>query len=231
MPLKITKSSGSSKKQLTNFQKQLISYLAINLCLVGGFLFSYIYFSKQISENTKLAYEKLQKDINTNLLTEYISKLEKDNKYVIEEFGPYLDLLPLKDNLINFKEDLIKLATKYKLDPAFSFGIENPATEKELNSYTFTLIISGTESDLVNFLKEVAKMKYIIQFSQIMVEKENAPEINLLEAASAPESITTTTKKVSKTVKTTLMSRYKMNISGKIYIRQVVDYNESEIKN
>lgn len=138
-------------KKTSEFNKAIIFYTLINLVLLGLFVFVSIRYTKLIKEEVKVVTDKRKSQSDVNLLTEYISGLEKDFNKVEGEFELYLDLLPAKDDLFDFKTDIVSTAKKYKLDPAFSFGVENPATATEPKSYGFTLIISGTTANLLNF--------------------------------------------------------------------------------
>jgi hypothetical protein len=138
-------------KKITGFQKSVITYLIINLGILGTFLIVSAKYSKKIKSDVQAVVDRRKSQADANLLTEYVAKLEKDNNSVVNDFGPYLELLPMKDDLLDFKADLVNTAKKYKLDPAFSFGVENPATTQEPRSYGFTLIISGTTTNLFSF--------------------------------------------------------------------------------
>jgi len=138
-------------KKSSGYQKSIIIYVVINLVLIGIFLITSSVYSKKIQDGVKAVADRRKSQADSHLLTEYVSQLEKDYNTVEGDFGPYLELLPEKDDLFDFKVDIMDTAKKYKLDPAFSFGVENPATDKEPKSYGFTLIISGSTTNLLNF--------------------------------------------------------------------------------
>jgi len=233
-----TNTTNKSKKTLSSFQKRLIIYISVNIAVVVIFCVFYHQYSKIITSEVKDVVDKKKSEADANLLAEYISRLEKDHKRVLEEFGPYLDLLPAKDDLLDFKDSIVDIANKYKLDPVFSFGIENSATEKEPKSYGFTLIISGTTANLLNFWADFAKLNYIVHIEQILIDYEDIQSRTSSESlGSGNILITTTTKQMTfeeelmakrqststtkrKTTTTTKMvNKYKMNILGKVYIK------------
>lgn len=227
-----------SKKPLSVFKKKLIIYISINLIVILIFCIFYYQYSKIIISEVSAVTDKKKSQADVNLLADYISRLEKDYKQVLEEFGPYLDLLPAKDDLLDFKDSVVSIAKKYKLDPAFSFGVENSATEKEPKSYGFTLIISGTTANLLSFWSDFAKLKYIVRIEQILIDYEDVQSrtsseslgsgnvsvsttikpMSLGEELMAKRKSTTTTKKKTTTT-TKITDRYKMNILGKVYIK------------
>ena len=138
-------------KKVSGFQKSLAIYISVNLVAIAVFGIVSSKYIKIIQGEVKAVIDKRKNQSDVNLLTEYVAVLEKDNNKVLKEFGPYLEMLPAKDDLLDFKNDIVNMAKKYKLDPAFSFGVENPATAEEPKSYGFTLIISGSTANLFSF--------------------------------------------------------------------------------
>ncbi len=234
-------------KKVTGFQKAVTIYAVINLAVIGIFGFVSSKYSKMIKNDVKAVIDKRKNQSDINLLTEYVAILERDNNRVLKEFGPYLEMLPAKDDLLDFKSDIVNMAKKYKLDPAFSFGVENPATDSEPKSYGFTLIISGSTTNLFSFWNDFATMQYILRIEQILIDQEDSKtksnqqslgtgsvtttatvattvttqQLTLEQELEqlAKKKATTTTKKKVTTTTTKLINTYKMNILGKIYIK------------
>jgi len=180
-------------KKFSDFHKSLIIYISVILAITGIFVITSSIYAKKIQAEVKEVTDRRKSQADSHLLTQYVSQLEKDYNTVKEDFGPYLQLLPEKDDLFDFKVDIMNTAKKYKLDPAFSFGVENPATAEEPKSYGFTLIISGSTVNLLSFWDDFAKMKYILRIEQILIDQEDGKTKNKVQELGSGDLSTTTT--------------------------------------
>ncbi len=80
------------------------------------------------------------------------------------------DLLPSKDQLINFPKELDTLARGYSIQIGFSFGTENASTETDPGLIRYTMALTGFYQDIVDFLKELEGHPYFITMDSIDVK-------------------------------------------------------------
>lgn len=93
-----------------------------------------------------------------------IASLKSD----FESAKPYIsvleNILPIRDKLISFPRDIIFIAQKNKVEAAVSFGAETLASKTEAGFIKFTMTVDGSYSDILKFLQEAEKGKYIIDW-------------------------------------------------------------------
>ena len=83
--------------------------------------------------------------------------------------------LQLKDQLIHFPRDIEEVARRNGLEFGSSFGEERAATEIAPGYIGFLFTIGGDYDRIVNFLREVERGRYIVQWGSIdLAERDGA---------------------------------------------------------
>ncbi len=90
------------------------------------------------------------------------------------------NLLPNKDQLIDFPRELQRAAKNYAVDVGFSFGAESPASEKGPGIIKFTLTASGAYDNIVDFLKIIETHRYLISLDSVDVHRSSKEDYSLL---------------------------------------------------
>ena len=88
-----------------------------------------------------------------------------------ERAKPYVsvleNILPIRDQLISFPKDITFIAQINNLEASVSFGAETLATQNVPGFVKFNMIIEGQYNDLLKFMQEVERGKYIIDWSDV----------------------------------------------------------------
>ncbi len=74
------------------------------------------------------------------------------------------NILPLKDQLINFPKDMEDIAGRYGVDFGSTFGEERAASGVEPGFIAFTFNIGGAYDRIVAFINEAERSRYIIEW-------------------------------------------------------------------
>lgn len=94
-----------------------------------------------------------------------------------EHAKPYVsvleNILPIRDQLISFPKDLAFVAQKNKIASAVSFGAETLATDKVPGFVRFSMTLDGPYDNILKFMQEVERGKYIIDWSNIDFISDN----------------------------------------------------------
>jgi len=152
---------------LTPFQKDLfkaslIGGILILGCIIGIFIFN----NKINAEVDRITGYKV--DIATRaMVLQSVQALEGDYQKIKGDIDLLYSLLPTSDHLIDFSAALKDVAKKYGIDHGLGFTIENPAVGLEPKSYGFTLVITGTSSNLIKYFSDVEKLSYFMRLEQI----------------------------------------------------------------
>ncbi|MDD4784022.1 MAG: type 4a pilus biogenesis protein PilO [Candidatus Pacebacteria bacterium] len=210
-------------KPLTSFQKKIIIYVLINLILLIAF---YVFIS-QMSSKIEIASDVISsykaKQTNANVLMEYITKLEKDSKLVMDNFKKYEAKLVDLDDMPNVKKQIVDIGLKYKVDPLLNILTLNPAKEQEQISYGFVLSMNGSFDNIIKTFQAINNLNIFITFDQITIEK-NIPKsteriLNDMTTVTTDTSSSTTKTTIRRTTTTKPTDVFKVSVIGKIYLK------------
>ena len=222
---------------LTSFQRNLIIYIVLNLIiLIGGGIYV-SKFSKNIESSSTMISTFKNNQSGANILMEYIAKLENESHLVEKDFELYKNRLVDFKDLSKVKKQITDICLKNKVDPLLSMLTLNPAKEREQVSYGFTLSMSGSFDRIIKTIKEINALPIFITFDQITLEK-NIPKViaealeeNLI-SSSNNSSVSTTKAQIIKKVATTKPTNvFKVNVWGKIYLKENLNLNQNDVKN
>lgn len=217
------------KKQLpfglkppTSFQKTMVFYITLNLIVLITFLslMSKISFKIQSSSDIIASYKARQ--TNANVLMEYIAKLEKDSRLVMEDFKQYENRLVDLDDMPKVKKQITDIGLINRVDPLLNILTLNPAKDQEQISYGFVLSMSGPFEKIIKTFQDINALNIFITFDQITIEK-NIPKNtermfnDMTTVTTNPNSSTTITIRRTTTTKPTDI--FKVSVIGKIYLK------------
>jgi hypothetical protein len=223
-------------KPLTPFQKNLTIYIILNLIiLIGGNIYI-SKFSKKIADSSLSIVTFKDNQSNANTLMEYIAKLEKENRSVEPNFEIYKSRLVDFKDLSKVKKQILDICLKNKVDPLLNMLTLNLAKEKEQASYGFTITLSGPFDRIIKTVKEINSLPIFIGIDQVTFEK-NVPkavaevlEENLMGNTTNDPTNTTKPKTVKKVTTTKPTDVFKVNIWGRIYLKENLNINQNELK-
>ncbi len=90
------------------------------------------------------------------------------------------NLLPNKDELIDFPRELQRSAKNFVVDVGFAFGAESPASDKGPGIIKFTLTASGAYDNIVDFVKTIEAHRYLISLDSVDIHRSAKDNYSLL---------------------------------------------------
>jgi len=139
----------------------LISVLLISLCYLFGDI------KKRRSEiiNSK---QEISSRINSLFSFASIKKEYQE----AEKYSSILkNVLPTRDNLLDFKNEVGRLARKHKVGLGFKFGADK-AIADNLRSINFELFVSGQLSKIAEFIKELENSFYMVSLTSFDFQRK-----------------------------------------------------------
>jgi len=116
------------------------------------------------SQKIKTLRQNIQK---LTLTSEAFSNLARDYQVL----NPYLEairnLIPNRDKVINFNQELSELAEKHKLE--FGFIFQEAAIQAQSKVVPFTMTLKGNFSDFVEFLTELKTLSYFVDLDSFNI--------------------------------------------------------------
>lgn len=111
---------------------------------------------------------------------ESLALLRKDAGKADQLFQSLQNVLPSKDQLINFSKNLETIAKDNRLGFGFVFGAESAGKDNEPRVTHFTLTSSGPYSSLLRFLRAIEGGEYLVKINSVdIIEKGNSFEMIL----------------------------------------------------
>lgn len=152
---------------MNNFYKNLLKhntfYLIGILALAALLFFTYASIQDLV---TKIDQERSALASKSNALSS-LASLRGD----FEKAKPYLSLLenilPPRDQLLVFSNELEGLAQKNNLQFGFTYGEEKPSTITVPGSLAFKISLTGNYDGITAFLKALENERYFIDISNV----------------------------------------------------------------
>ncbi len=149
------------------FKRNIFYFLGV-IILVG-----LLFFLKTNMENSVLSISQKHNILTTRYnslrsLASLRSEFEKAKPY----FSLLENILPPRDQLLVFSNELENLAKKSGLEFGFTFGEEKSASGKEPGYISFRLTLAGSYEGFASFLKSVESSRYFVNFSNVDIAKK-----------------------------------------------------------
>ncbi len=153
-------------KQKNQFKNQLllISLKTAGLIMLG--VLGMFYFSRDIKKSVIESILKRNQIFAQSRQIENFTRLKKDYEKYQNYFPKLETALPSHDELIILPSRLEMEARLLGISQAFAFGPETPAAETEPQGILFTLTLSATDDQFLEYLKRTNDMPYFLSFAQ-----------------------------------------------------------------
>lgn len=162
------------------FKKQLWIKIGVGsgLVLMAILLIQLIVINIE-SNSQKIARQRQELGLRI-LGTDSLATLKLDAEKA-EPYQSILDnILPEKDRLINFGQDLITMAKKNKVAMEFAFGGEVKSADTEPGFINFSIKADGAYDDFIRFLREVEKSRFLVKFTAADVTRDSGQRFDIL---------------------------------------------------
>lgn len=99
--------------------------------------------------------------------TGQLASLKSDSEKAKPLLSALNNVLPQKDQLINFGKELTDIGRQNKIDLGFAFGGETPAENGVPGFIKFSITGEAAYDNFIGFLKDVEKNRLFIRFNSI----------------------------------------------------------------
>ncbi len=179
---------------MLSFRKKILLLLIGGIGMVIISLGLLYYFQAQITKKVNLIVQYKKQLAARATIIDRLRLLNKESKEAQPYFDKLKQSLPSDTEMVGLEGTLRDLAKKNNLTLSFRFGLANSPQDEEPASYTFNLVLTGRETDIINWLDDFQKLPYSIRLEQI--------EFNLTDSNQRGKNL-----------------RYTVKIIGRIYLR------------
>ena len=156
------------------FKKQLGIQLGIGLgVLVLAVLITQLVVGDLAGNSTKIQNQKTELALRIQA-TDQLASLKSDFEKAQPLFQFLNSVLPPKDSLINFGQDLISLGRVDRLELNFSFGGETAASDQTPGFINFAISGTGAYGNFQKFLADLEKSRYFIKFNSLDLTRQQS---------------------------------------------------------
>lgn len=175
------------------FKKKLLKVLGIGIIFIAFLSVILWYLIQDIGRKASFIFQYNQDFATRARLLETINELGENYQKTRAYFKRMEDSLPFVGGLMTFENAVQDIGEKHNLRQTFRFTTLFPSTETEPLSQGFSLILEGQQEPLLRWLEDFQKtLPYFIKLDRMeMIEVEATP------------------------------NNYILNITGKIYIREI----------
>ncbi len=143
--------------------------LGISLFLIAILFFIGSDITKRIDQIKQIRADLLFRQ----QLTESLALLHKDSQEAQNYSSELENILPTRDQLLNFPHDLSTIARQNKIELNSSLGQETSGAVEGLKKVGFTMATQGSFDNFINFLKSLETGRYFIDLGSIDFSRQN----------------------------------------------------------
>lgn len=153
-------------KQKTNFRNQLLLIILKTAGLVMLGVLGMFYFSRDIKYSVISSIQKRGQIFMQLRQIENFTRLKSDYEKYQSYFPKLKNALPNREELIVLPSRLEMEARAAFVNQTFTFGQEQPATETEPQSILFSLNLTATDFQFLDYLTRINDLPYFLAFTQ-----------------------------------------------------------------
>jgi len=147
-----------------NFKQELLKKISIAFLMLIMPIIILVFLGLDINKKAVAAKANRQNLADRSEELSLYAKLQSQATEA-ESYTSVLDnVLPSKDQLIDFQKNMEILATQSKVGFGFTFGNETPSTDTEPGRMGFSMTSSGSLGDIMNFIKSMGDSRFMIDF-------------------------------------------------------------------
>lgn len=159
---------------MTGFRKKLIINSGIIFVVFIVVVVSlYVIISKIDKVSTGILALKAETH-TAELQSLAFASLKEDSQKAVADLAVMRQVLPLRDDLPDFRVRLETLARGRNLRSGFSFGAESAGDQGTLGQVVFTMSIEGSFDGIISFFKDVENSGYLVGLNQASVTGSGA---------------------------------------------------------
>ncbi len=164
-----TKSINTEMKKVMadSFKKQLFRQLVIGLGVLVALLAGTQFAVWEFQKTAKRINAQKSELVFRSQATDQLASLKNDFEKAKPLLSALNEVLPPKDQLINFGKELSDLAKQRKIDLGFTFGGEAPAENGAPGFIKFAMTAETNYSNFVGFLTDIERSRFFIKFNSM----------------------------------------------------------------
>ncbi|PIS09016.1 hypothetical protein COT75_04105 [Candidatus Beckwithbacteria bacterium CG10_big_fil_rev_8_21_14_0_10_34_10] len=158
------------KKNLKKFDWLIL--ILIILVQIGLIVF----LAKRIIMTNSLLRETNQRLISFEKRDESLLRLEEDYDLIKEDVGIISQILPGKEGVVGFINEIENEASQSGLVADISFGTKSVTSEDSYKVIRFSLIFEATYYQMIDFVKKLEEMSQVIVIEKVTIQSPEGIE-------------------------------------------------------
>ncbi len=158
---------------MNHFYKNLLVESLIFVIVVGTLIGGLLFFRTRIAAATDQIFGVNQELNERSAATQLFSLLKSQFSQNGQSYLNVMhNVVPLKDQLIDLRQEFQFLAGKEGLSYSFSFTGEESASSARLGAVQFTLNLQGSMDKLFRFVKNLQSFRYLITLDGFTINRQ-----------------------------------------------------------
>lgn len=158
-----------------HYRKILLNFL-ISILIIGALLGILALFNLNLGKTSAKINSLSNNLFSRSSSIQGTSELKSQyNAYGESYLNVLYNVVPQKDELINFPKEIQTLASAFDLSLGFSYVGESAVTDEAPGSVSFQISVEGPEmASIIEFIKEFENFRYFTQLESFAVGPSNA---------------------------------------------------------
>lgn len=150
---------------MDTFKRKLTTNISLFggiVLILGGLL---VILGFDIGSQTQKIRTQRESLVNRTQSVSTLANLQNDFNESQKYLSALENILPTRDQLIDFPRELEIAARNQNLGFGFSFGNEKSPSNSEPGATTFSVTLQGTQTQIFNFVRFLEQSRFLISFS------------------------------------------------------------------
>lgn len=166
-------------KQKINFRNQLLLVILRTLGLIMLGILGMFYFSRDIKKSVSESIQRRSQIFIQSRQIENYTRLKSDYEKYQSYFPKLKSALPNREELIVLPSRFDSEAKAAAVNQTFTFGEETPAAETDPPAMAFSLNLTATDFQFLDYLERIINLPYFVTFNQFeMISSEGHKNIS-----------------------------------------------------
>ena len=150
---------------MTDFKQGLIKNLSVALLILAIPVAGLVFLNKDIGRRAEAIKTQRQSLVDRSEALLLYAKLQSQSVEVDPYIGILQNVLPVRDRLLDFQNEIERLANQAGVGFGFNFTKETPGNANAAGRMGFDIVSQGSVSKIFDFIKSMEDSRFLVNLN------------------------------------------------------------------
>lgn len=151
-------------EMMSNFKQEFVKKLLIAFLIIAVPLAGLIFLGWDINRRAQEIKKQRQELADRSAKLSLFAQLQSQSTKAEPYFSILKNILPGRDQLLDFPREMENLANQEGVGFGFTFGSEVPPSAEQPGWMNFTIVIQGSLPKIFRFIKAIENSRFLVNF-------------------------------------------------------------------